>query len=117
MIDQQRAKATTKYVRISPRKARAVVDLIRGKDANEAMAILQNIPRRGGAIIEKVLKSAVANAVNNFDMDEDTLYVAECYVDQGATMKRWRPRARGLATPIMKRTSHITVAVAEREEV
>ncbi len=111
------ATARTRFVRISPRKARAVIDLIRGKPVREATAILMNTPRRGAEIITKVLNSAVANAVNNLDLDEEELYVSSCFVDQGATMKRWRPRARGMASPIRKRTSHITITVAEREEV
>ncbi len=111
------ATARLRFVRISPRKARAVIDLIRGKPVREATAILMNTPRRGAEIIIKVLNSAVANAVNNLDLDEEELYVHSCFVDQGATMKRWRPRARGMASPILKRTSHITVTVAEREEV
>ena len=115
--EQQRARAIAKFVRISPRKARAVMDLIRGKPVNEAEAILRHLPRRGADVIMKVLNSAVANAVNNFDLDEEVLYVAEGAVDQAPTMKRWRPRARGMATPIMKRSSHIKVVVAEREEV
>lgn len=120
MVEQQTSQTATarlRYVRISPRKARAVMDLIRGKPVGEAAAILMNTPRRGSEIIIKVLNSAVANAVNNFDLDEEVLYVAEGFVDQGTTMKRWRPRARGMASPIKKRTSHITVTVAEREEV
>ncbi len=114
---EQRARASTRHTRIAPRKARAVIDLIRGKPLEEAVAILRHTPRRAGAIIEKVLNSAVANAVNNFDMDEDGLYVAEAHVNEGTTLKRWRPRARGIAAPIHKRTSHIDIVVAEREEV
>ncbi|NMA60914.1 MAG: 50S ribosomal protein L22 [Firmicutes bacterium] len=110
------AKAIARHVRISPRKARQVVDLIRGKDVDEALAILQVTPQGGSPIVEKVVKSAVANAENNYDMDIDSLYVAECYVDQGPTMKRIRPRARGMANRIRKRTSHITVILREKEE-
>ncbi len=114
---EQKARASTRHVRIAPRKARAVMNLVRGKPVAEALAILRHTPRRPTEVIEKVLNSAIANAVNNFDLDEDILYIAEGYVDEGATMKRWRPRARGLAAPIFKRTSHIVIAVAEREEV
>ncbi|MFO8059543.1 MAG: 50S ribosomal protein L22 [Bacillota bacterium] len=114
---EQSARASTRHVRIAPRKARAVMDLVRGKPVDEALAILRHTPRRGTEVIEKVLNSAIANAVNNFDLDEDILYVAEGVVNEGATMKRWRPRARGLAAPILKRTSHIEIVVAEREEV
>jgi len=110
------ARAIARHVRISPRKARQVIDLIRGKDVEEALAILKFVPKGGSPIVEKVVRSAVANAENNFDMDVDSLYVAECYVDQGPTMKRIRPRARGMANRIRKRTSHITVILREKEE-
>ena len=108
------AKATAKYVRIAPRKVRVVMDLIRGKNVPDAFAILKFTPKVGAEAIEKVLKSAVANAENNFDMNEDNLYVSEAYVDQGPTLKRIHPRSRGQAFKILKRTSHITVVVAER---
>lgn len=113
----QTAKASSRHVRITPRKACQVMDLIRGRSVDEALGILRNTRKRGAEIIEKVLNSAVANAVNNFDMDETVLYIKEGYVDQGSTLKRWRPRARGMAAQIRKRTSHINVVVAEREEV
>ena len=108
------AKATAKYVRIAPRKVRVVMDLIRGKNVQDAFAILKFTPKVGAEAIEKVLKSAVANAENNFDMNEDNLYVSEAYIDQGPTLKRIHPRSRGQAFKILKRTSHITVVVAER---
>ena len=108
------AKATAKYVRIAPRKVRVVMDLIRGKNVQDAFAILKFTPKVGAEAIEKVLKSAVANEENNFDMNEDNLYVSEAYVDQGPTLKRIHPRSRGQAFKILKRTSHITVVVAER---
>ena len=107
------AKAVAKYVRIAPRKVRVVMDLIRGKDVAEAFAILKFTPKVGADAIEKVLKSAVANAENNFDMDVDNLYVSSAYVDQGPTLKRIHPRSRGQAFKILKRTSHITVVVEE----
>lgn len=110
------ARAVARYVRISPRKARQVVDLIRGKGAKEALAILRYTPKRASAIVEKVLRSAMANAENNYDMDVDNLYVARAYVDQGPTMKRVQPRARGMAYRIRKRSSHITVILEEKEE-
>ncbi len=110
------ARAIARYVRISPRKARQVVDLIRGKDVGEALTILRHTPKAASAIVEKTLRSAVANAENNHDMDGDKLYVARAYVDEGPTLMRIRPRARGMAYRIRKRTSHITVVVAEREE-
>ena len=108
------AKAIAKNVRIAPRKARVVKDIIRGKSVADAFAILKFTPKVGAEIIEKVLKSAVANAENNFDMNVDNLYVSTCVVDQGPTMKRIHPRSRGQAFKILKRTSHITVAVEER---
>ena len=107
------AKAVAKYVRIAPRKVRVVMDLIRGKKVADAFAILKFTPKVGAEAIEKVLKSAVANAENNFDMNVDNLYVSTCFVDQGPTMKR-HPRSRGQAFKILKRSSHITVAVEER---
>ena len=108
------AKAVAKYVRIAPRKVRVVMDLIRGKSVAEAFAILKFTPKVGAEAIEKVLKSAVANAENNFDMNVDNLYVSSCFVDQGLTMKRIHPRSRGQAFKILKRSSHITVAVDEK---
>jgi large subunit ribosomal protein L22 len=90
------------------------MDIIRGKSVADAFAILKFTPKVGAEIIEKVLKSAVANAENNFDMNVDNLYVSTCFVDQGPTMKRIHPRSRGQAFKILKRTSHITVAVEER---
>ena len=108
------AKAVAKYVRIAPRKVRVVMDLISGKKVADAFAILKFTPKVGAEAIEKVLKSAVANAENNFDMNVDNLYVSTCFVDQGPTMKRIHPRSRGQAFKILKRSSHITVAVEER---
>lgn len=108
------AKAVAKYVRIAPRKVRVVMDLIRGKSVADAFAILKFTPKVGAEAIEKVLKSAVANAENNFDMNVDNLYVSTAYVDEGPTMKRIHPRSRGQAFKILKRSSHITVAVDEK---
>lgn len=108
-------KATAKTLRIQPRKARLVLDLIRGKDVEEAAAILKFLPNKGGYLVGKVLHSAVANAVNNNDLDESKLYVKACWADEGITMKRFMPRAKGSASAIDKRTSHITVVVAEKE--
>ena len=107
-------RAIAKYVRISPRKVRQVVDLIRGKDVREALAILKYMPKRSSTPIAKVVKSAAANAEHNYEMDKDSLYVAECYVDQGPTIKRSQPRAMGRADVLRKRTSHITVVVREK---
>lgn len=109
-----RPKATAKYIRMSPRKVKAVIDLIRDKDLVEAQAILANTPRAATEPVLKVLNSAAANAVNNLGMDSDSLYVAEVYADQGPTLKRYRPRAHGRAARIRKRTSHITVVLDER---
>ncbi len=108
------SKAVAKYVRIAPRKVRVVMDLIRGKNVAEAFAILKFTPKVGADAVEKVLKSAVANAENNFDMNVDKLYVSSAFVDQGPTLKRIHPRSRGQAFKILKRTSHITVVVEER---
>lgn len=111
------AKATAKYIRIAPNKARQVVNLIRGKDVDEALAILKYTPKRAAGIIEKVLNSAIANAEHNYDMDRENLFISKIYVDQGPAMKRYKPRAFGRADLIRKRTSHITVVVSEKEEV
>ena len=108
------AKAVAKYVRIAPRKVRVVMNLIRGKNVADAFAILKFTPKVGAEVIEKVLNSAVANAENNFDLHVDKLYVSSAYVDQGPTLKRIHPRSRGQAFSILKRTSHVTVVVAER---
>ena len=108
------ASATARTVRVTTRKAKLVLDLIRGKDVKEAMGILKFTPNKAARITYKVVKSAVANATHNFQMDEDKLYVKECYANEGITLKRFMPRAKGSASPIMKRTSHITVVVAER---
>ncbi len=110
------ATATAKTVRIAPRKVRLVVDLIRGKSIGEAIAILKFTPKAGSPVVEKVLMSAIANAEHNFDLDLENLYVSEAYVNEGPTLKRFRPRAKGSASAINKRTSHITVVVSEKEE-
>ena len=109
------AKAHLKYARISPRKVQFLLDLIRGKNAEVAMAILKNTPRGASPYLYKLLGSAIANAENNHQMDRAKLYVSECYVTPGPTLKRIRYRAKGSADRILKRTSHVTVAVAERE--
>ena len=108
------AKAVAKYIRIAPRKVRIVVDLIRGKSVGEAIAILKFTPKVGSEVVEKVLKSAIANAEHNYDMNVDKLFVSEAFVDQGPTLKRIHPRSRGQAFKILKRSSHVTVAVKER---
>lgn len=109
------SKAYLNYVRISPRKVSVVLDLIRGKDVKLAKAILEQTPKAACEHLLKLLKSAVANAENNHDMDVASLYVAECYVNQGPTLKRIRPRAQGRAFRIDKKTSHITLVLKERE--
>ena len=110
------ARAVAKYIRMSPRKARLVVDQIRGRSAQEAMAILQLTPNKPAEPIYKVLHSAVANAENNFEMNKDNLYVAQVFIDQGPVLKRFRPRARGMASKIRKPTSHITIVLRENKE-
>ncbi|WP_144512681.1 50S ribosomal protein L22 [Bacillus sp. FJAT-22090] len=110
------AKAIAKTVRIAPRKVRLVVDLIRGKQIGEAVAILQLTPKAASPVVEKVLKSAVANAEHNYNLDINNLVVSEIFVDEGPTLKRFRPRAQGRASAINKRTSHITVVVSEKKE-
>ena len=108
-------RAIAKYVRISPLKVNYICREIRGKQVDEALAILRFIPKKGARELEKVLKSAIANAENNFNLDRDNLYVKEAYANDGPHLKRWRPKARGMAYPILKRTSHIGVVVEERE--
>ncbi len=110
------AKAVANTVRIAPRKVRLVVDLIRGKQAGEAVAILKLTPKAASPVVEKVLKSAIANAEHNYDMDINNLIVTEAYVNEGPTLKRFRPRAMGRASQINKRTSHITIVVSEKKE-
>ena len=105
------SKAVAKFVRITPRKVRIVLDLIRGKNVAEAFAILKFTPKAGADVVEKVLRSAVANAENNFDMDVDKLFVKTAFADGGPTMKRIHPRSRGQAFKILKRTSHVTIVV------
>lgn len=108
------AKAIAKFVRISPRRAMQAVDLIRGKDIDEALAILKFTPTKAAEMVYRVVQSAVANAEHNFDMNVNKLYVATTFVDQGPTMKRIMPRAQGRADRIRKRTSHITVVLKQR---
>ena len=109
------ARAYLKNARIAPRKVQIVLDLIRGKDTETAMAILQHTPKSACEYLEKLLKSAIANAENNFGMDRDNLYMSECFVCPGPIMKRIMPRAQGRAFRILKRTSHVTLAVKEKE--
>ena len=108
------SKAVAKFVRITPRKVRVVLDLIRGKNVAEAFAILKFTPKAGAVVVEKVLRSAVANAENNYDMDVDKLVIKTAFADDGPTMKRIHPRYRGQAFKILKRTSHVTIVVDEK---
>ena len=109
------AKAVAKYIRMSPIKLIPVADLVRGKDLSEALTILKFTPGKGSELIERVVKSAAANAENNHDMNVDKLYVAEVYAHQGPTMKRWRAKDHGRAAIILKRSSHIGVTLRERD--
>jgi len=109
------ARAYLKNARIAPRKVQIVLDLIRGKDTETALAILKHTPKAACEYLEKLLKSAIANADNNFGMDKENLFVSECFVCPGPTMKRIMPRAQGRAFRILKRTSHVTLVVKEYE--
>ena len=109
------AKATLRYARISSRKVKIVADLIRGKKVDEALAIVKFTPKASSEIIEKLLKSAIANAENNHGMNRGNLIVSEIYANQGPTLKRIRPAAKGSAVRIRKRTSHITIVLREKE--
>lgn len=106
-------RAATKFIRVSPRKIRLVMDQVRGRKVEEALNILSFAPQKGARILKKLINSAVANAEQNSDVDVDSLYIKRLYADEGPTMKRWRPRAQGRATRINKRTSHLTIIVDE----
>lgn len=108
------ARAVAYDLRVTPRKARLVIDLIRGKNVNEALGILANVNKAASPLVAKVVKSAAANAINNFGMDESSLYIAEIYACDGIRMKRFLPRAKGSASGLVKRACHITVVVKER---
>ena len=108
------AKATLKYARISSRKVKIVADLVRGKTVDEALAIMKYTPKASSEVLEKLLNSAIANAENNHYMTRANLYIAEIYANQGPTLKRIRPAAKGSAVRIRKRTSHITIVLRER---
>ncbi|MFZ5478686.1 MAG: 50S ribosomal protein L22 [Myxococcota bacterium] len=115
------ATATLRFARVSAQKARLVADLVRGKDAGEALDILKFLPKKTAPMIQALLESAVANAEHaaqrqNRELDIDRLYVKAISVDAGQTMRRFRPRAQGRATPILKKTAHITVVLDERQE-
>ena len=108
------AKAIAKNVRVTPRKARLVIDLVRGKDVKVALGILKNVNKAACEPVSKVIKSAAANAINNFGFDENSLYIAEIYATDGLRMKRYLPRAKGSASGLVKRNSHITCVVKMR---
>lgn len=109
------ARAYLRHARIAPRKVQIVLDLIRGKQTNQALAILKHTPKAASEILVKLLNSAIANAEHNFNMDKNNLYVAGCFVTPGPTLKRVMPRAQGRAFHILKRTSHITIVLQEKE--
>ena len=109
-----RPSAHAKYVRISSRKVKIVIDLIRGKQVDEALAILMYTPKAAAPVVEKLLLSAIANAENNLSMDRGSLYVAEVFANPGPTLKRYVARSRGSASPMLKRTSHITVVLDQK---
>lgn len=108
------AKAHAKFIRIAPRKVRLVIDLIRGKQVGEAISILRHTPKAASPVVEKLLNSAIANAEHNYSLDPNSLIVTQAYVNEGPTMKRFRPRAMGRASRINKRTSHITLVLSEK---
>lgn len=110
------ARATARFVRVSPMKARRVVDLVRGKTVSEALAILKYAPQHASVPVAKVVASAAANAENNFGLDPSTLVISQAWADEGPTMRRIQPRAQGRAYQIRKRTSHITVVVESQKE-
>ena len=114
-MENKEAKAVAKTIRIAPRRARLIIDLIRGKKVSEAYAILRNQPQKAARVIEKVLKSATSNAVNNLKLNEEKLYVKACYVDEGIVMKRVKMDSRGHVGRKDHKTSHITVIVSERD--
>jgi large subunit ribosomal protein L22 len=111
----KRPHATAKHIRLSPRKAGIVLDLIRGEQVDKALAILNFTPKAASPVVSKVLNSAIANAVNNQEMDRDSLYVAECYANPGPTLKRYVARSRGSASPMLKRTCHISVVLDQKK--
>ncbi|MEW6698350.1 MAG: 50S ribosomal protein L22 [Bacillota bacterium] len=110
------ARAIAKFIRVSPRKARMVVDLIRGKKLEEALAILRYTPNKATEAVTKVVKSAAANAEHNYEMDKEELVISQIFVDQGPSLKRVMPRAMGRADIIKRKTSHITVVVSDKKE-
>ena len=110
----KRPRAVAKYVRVSPRKVQIVIDLIRGKQVDDALAILMYTPKSAAPVVEKLLNSAIANAENNLEMSRENLYVAEVYANQGPTLKRYWARSHGRADLIKKHTSHITIVLDQK---
>ncbi|MFM9332350.1 MULTISPECIES: 50S ribosomal protein L22 [Paenibacillus] len=110
----QQATAHARHVRLAPRKVQLVLDLIRGKQVGDAIAILRHTPKSSSPVVEKLLNSAIANAENNFSLDPNKLVISQAFANQGPTLKRFRPRAQGRASSIHKRTSHITIVVSEK---
>lgn len=111
----KRPRAVARYIRISPRKVKVVIDLIRGKQVDQALAILMYTPKSAAPVVEKLLASAIANAENNLSMDRENLYVAEVYANEGPTLKRYWPRSHGRADQILKRTSNITIVLDQKK--
>jgi len=111
------ARATAKYIDVPPRKTRLVADSVRGRSVREALGMLKFMPQKSARHIRKVIESATANAENNYAMDPDTLVVSRIFVDEGPSQKRFRPRAHGRASPLIKRTSHVTAVVADKEAI
>src|SRR3954470_13678765 len=107
-------RSVLRSIRMSPQKVRLVLDLVRGMPAQEALSVLKFLPQRAARPVAATIRSAMANAENNFNMDPDELIITRCAADEGRTLKRWRPRARGRVNQILKRSSHITVVVAEK---
>ena len=112
--DEKRPHAHVKHIRISPRKARLIIDQVRGKDLEEALAILRLTPHAASPVLLKLIQSAAANAVNNLEMDREGLYIAEIYANPGPTLKRFMPKARGSASQLLLRTSHFSVVLDKR---
>jgi large subunit ribosomal protein L22 len=109
------ARAIAKYIDVSPRKARLVANVVRGRPVAEALAMLQFMPQKSAKHLRKVIQSAAANAENNYSLDTETLFVSQLRVDEGPTQRRFRPRAHGRVSPLLKRSSHLTAVVAEKE--
>jgi large subunit ribosomal protein L22 len=116
-MDRKEVSATSRYIRISPTKVQVIIDKIRGKSYREALQILKYLPQKAGAIVWQTLYSAVSNATHNFDFEKENLVITEAYVNQGPILRRMQPRARGKANKIEKKISHITIRVAQNENL